>query len=66
MQTDSKSAIIILSFDIYFNAKRLKNGEFNYICKLFNVFARKPRSPPVYLLTNKISIFQMNGFVALV
>ena len=40
LQTDSKFAIIFLSFDMYFNEKRVeKRGEFNYIYKLFNVFS---------------------------
>ena len=39
MQTDSKFAIIFLSFDMYFNGKRVeKMEEFNYIYKLFNIF----------------------------
>ena len=40
MQTDSKFAILFLSFDLYFNGKRVeKFGEFNSIYKLFNVFS---------------------------
>ena len=40
MQTDSKFAIIFLSFDMYLNGKRVeKMGEFNFIYKLFKVFS---------------------------
>ena len=43
MQTDSKFAIFFLSFDMYFNGKRVENigrgGGFNYIYKQFKVFS---------------------------
>ena len=40
MQTDSKFAIIFLSFDMYLMGKGLRKfGEFNYIYKMFKVFS---------------------------
>ena len=49
MQTDSKFAIIFLSFDMYLKEKGLSElGELNYIYKSFNVFCASNPFSAVY------------------